>query len=204
MEKIDFKKTLKHLYQASDKKISIIEVPKMQYLMVKGKGSPEDKGYHEAIEALYSAAFTLKFMLKDKKLQPKGYFDFVIPPLESLWSMEEGCFDPSRPDDWIWTAMIIQPDYIHDKLLTTAKKEAMKKKDLPAMSKLILSDLNEGKALQMLHIGPYNEVSDTYSIIIKELQEKGLKVSGQSHEIYLSDPRRVAPEKLRTIVRMAY
>jgi hypothetical protein len=202
MEKIDFKKTMKPLFQASDKKVSFIEVPVLKYLMVKGKGSPEHIDFMHAIEALYGAAYTLKFMLKDQK--PAGYYDFVIPPLEALWCMDCGTFDVSKPEEWLWTAMIMQPDYITESLLKDAVTALKKKKTVHSADKLDLTVLKEGKAIQMMHIGPYNEVGKTYTILEQELKADKKIITGAGHEIYLSDPRKVAPEKLKTIVRMPY
>ena len=139
MEKIDFKKTMKHLYNASDKKVSMVEVPDMKYIMTEGKGSPGGTDFQQAIEAIYSLAYTLKFMLKDPELQPSGYYDFVVPPLETLWCTDSGEFDEKKPDDWKWTVMVMQPGFINAGLLEKAKEEVRKKKNIPGLNKLQLS-----------------------------------------------------------------
>ncbi len=206
MNKIDFKKEYKDLYRASAKKVSYIKVPEMKFLMVDGQGYPEKSpDFQPAIEALYSAAYTLKFMLKDEKLQPKNYFDFVVPPLESLWWMEgSDCFDVEKHDDWRWTLMIMQADYITDDLIEKAKEEILKKKEVSYFKKMRFEKGSSGKAAQLMHIGPYNDVNRSIDILIKEFEEKGLKMIGKHYEIYLSDPRRVPPERLKTIIRFFY
>jgi len=204
MEKVDYKKTFKHLYHASDKKVSYVDVPEMKYIQIEGKGSPEGSDFHQSIEVLYKMAYTLKFMFKDKSLQPDNYHDYVVPPLEALWCMDGETFDVSKPDEWKWISMILQPDFINESHVKLATELIRKKKEVAGLKKLKLAKRNEGKAVQMMHIGPYNEVGKVYIIMERELKEKDLKASGAAHEIYLSDPRRVANEKLKTIARMTY
>lgn len=197
---------MKDLYRASEKKISYINVPKLKFLMVDGKGYPENStDFQPAIEALYGTAYTIKFMLKDKNLQPKDYFDFVIPPLESLWWMEgTECFDPKQPEKWRWTLMIMQADYVDDKAIEMAKKEQKKKREVAYLDKLRFVNGPAGKAAQIMHIGPYNAVNRSIEILNNELKTKGFIMVGKHHEIYLSDPRRVSPERLKTIIRFYY
>ncbi|MFC2136985.1 GyrI-like domain-containing protein [Bacteroidota bacterium] len=206
MKKIDFKKEYKDLYKASAKKVSYINVPKLKFLKVDGNGYPEKSpDFQPAIEALYSTAYTLKYMLKEEKLQPKNYFDFVVPPLESLWWMEGSeCFDPKKHDDWRWTLMIMQADYIDNKLIEKAKEEIKKKKAVPYLKNMRYEYGPTGKAAQFMHIGPYNDVNRSIDILVKEFEEKELEMIGKHYEIYLSDPRRVPPERLKTIIRFYY
>lgn len=209
MEKIDFKKKYKTLYKASEKKITIETVPEFQYIMQEGEGSPENNSsFGEAIGALYSTAYSLKFMLKyDEGLRPKGYFDFVIPPLETQWWGTEGEFKQDQPDTWRWNCMVMQPDYIDGKLIKVAHEEIakskMKKKEpVPELGNLKLKKLPSFKVVQTLHIGPYNEVGKIYEKLGQYIKENGYTKSHKGHEIYLNDPRRTAPEKLKTIVRL--
>jgi hypothetical protein len=206
MEKIDFKKKYRELYSASGKKVSEIVVPVLSYLMINGKGNPEtSEDYAKALEAIYAVAYNLKFMLRfNKEIQPENYYDFTVGPMECLWSMDAEEFDPNNPDEWKWNILIVQPDYVNDGLFKKAVAEALKKKNLPTVSRLKLGRIHEGKALQMMHIGPYKKVGDTYTILKNALTLKTKKVSSTSHEIYLSDPRKTAPEKLKTILRISY
>ena len=203
MEKIDFKKELKDLYRASTKKISYIDVPKLKYLMVDGKGYPEKSpDFQPAIEALYGTAYTIKFMLKDKNLQPADYFDFVVPPLESLWWMDgTECFDPKQSEKWRWTLMVMQADYITEDIINQAKEEQLKKREVAYLDKLRFIEGPSGKAAQIMHIGPYNEVDRSTQVILDDFENKGYTMIRKHQELYLSDPRRVAPERLKTIVR---
>ena len=144
MEKIDFKKEYKTLFRASDKKVSYVEVPDFKYIMLSGQGAPENNpSFQEAIEVLYSIAYTMKFMLKlNKGLQPAGYFEYVIPPLEALYWMEGLDFNPDELDKWEWTMMIMMADYITDELINKAKDEAKKKKELPGLKKMQFKKLS--------------------------------------------------------------
>jgi len=144
-------------------------------------------------------------MLKDEKLQPEGYFDFVVPPLETLWWMEGAdCFDTKQPDKWRWTLMIMQAGYISGKTIGRAKDEISRKKEVAYLDKLRHEKDPAGKAAQIMHIGPYNEVGRAIDVMVKDFESKGFKQTGKHHEIYLSDPRRVPPERLKTIVRFYY
>lgn len=198
MEKIDFKKELKHLYRPSAKKIEIIDVPEMNFLMVDGKGDPNTaKEYVDAIEALYSISYTLKFMIK------KGLnVDYGVLPLEGLWWADDmTSFDSGNKKDWKWTALIMQPEYVTAQKLKEAIETVEKKKDLPALSKMRFSSFNEGLSAQTMYIGPYADEGPTINKIHNFIKEKGHELRGKHHEIYLSDPRRSKPEKLKTIIR---
>lgn len=207
MKKIDFKKEYKELYRQSDIKVSHVDVPEFSYLTINGAGHPENNpSFEQKIGALYGVAYTLKFMFKKPELQPKGYFEFVIPPLETFWFME-GCdgFDPEKPEDWRWTLMIMQANYISDRHVDLAKKELKgKEKANEFLDELRLEKNSDGKAVQLLHLGPYNEVGPTVKRLQEELKNKGLTAHGKYREIYLNDPRRVATEKIKTICRMSY
>jgi hypothetical protein len=201
MDKVDFKKELKQVYKASDKKIEQVEIPELNYLVVSGTGHPSDNPlFMESIEILYGVAYTLKFMLKEKSLQPKGYHEFVIPPLEATWCMGEEKFDVNQPDKWKWDMMIMQPGWIGQNLIEKATQEILKKKEMPGLEKLQLKTIPAHKAVKTLHVGPYDEVGKVYEKLEAYLTENDLTCSGPSREIYLSDPRRTAPEKLKTVV----
>ncbi|MCG6189643.1 GyrI-like domain-containing protein [Maribellus maritimus] len=207
MKKIDFKKEYKKLFRQSDKKISYIVSPKLNYLTIEGKGHPEkNTGFEQKIGALYGVAYTLKFMFKNPDFQPPEYFDFVIPPMETFWYMNN-CdgFDVNRPNDWRWTLLLMQAGYITPQHIEHAKNELIKKgKTNDFTEDLQLKKIKKEKAVQLLHIGPYNQVSETVEKLMKELESKGLEPYGKYREIYLNDSRRVPPEKLKTICRLPF
>lgn len=207
IEKVDFKKTLKPAFTASAKEMRLVELPAFTYLSIEGLGFEEgNPAYLQAIEALYSVAYTLKFMLKKPELQPEGYFEFVVPPMESqMWQD-----DPNAPytvetrPNWRWKTLLLQADFMNEDLLAKAKEELAKKKALPALSALQLEVYLAGKAAQMLHVGPYDEVGSCIKKLRAAMAAEGLSPTRKHHEVYLSDPRRTAPEKLKTIVRYYY
>jgi len=197
MNKIDLKKQLKPLYTASVKEANLVTAPPLRFLMVNGFGDPDlNPEFQAGIEALYTASYTLKFMLK----QAQG-LDYVVPPLEGLWWMLLADFDLDRRDDWRWTLMIPQPEPVSRKVLDLAVAAAQKKKPLPALERLRLEIYDEGQAAQILHVGPYGEEAATIERLHAFIKEKGYHFCGKHHEIYLNDPRRTAPEKLKTILR---
>lgn len=198
MEKIDYKRKLKELYSASAKKPEIVDVPIMNFLMIDGVGDPNKAPeFHEAIEALYSVSYTLKFMVKKE-----GFVDYVVPPLEGLWWADNlNEFTAGNMDKWKWTLMIMQPEYVTEDLVKEAMEQVEKKKDLPALAKLRFEALSEGKSSQIMHIGPYSEELPTIQKLHEFVKEQGFELHGKHHEIYLSDPRKSAPEKMKTILR---
>ncbi len=200
MPKIDFKKELKELYLPSAKKISLVDVPPMQFFMVDGKGYPgNSQEYQDALNALYGLSFTLKFMLK----QRGGFDDWTVMPLEGLWWVDGSDeFDLNRKDDWRWTSMIRQPDFITEDLVQEAREELRRKKDPPALDRLRLERFHEGLSIQILHVGPYSEEEATIRRLHGFMEENGFGINGKHHEIYLSDPRRTAPERLKTVIRL--
>lgn len=205
MKKIDYKKDLKDFYNVSKSKISIIEVPKMQFLMIDGKGYPgTSKEYTDAIETLYPVAYTLKFMIKKGPMQT----DYKVGPLEGLWwSKDMNTFTRDK-NSWLWTAMIMQPDFITEDMVDEAIKQLKeKKKNLSSIDKLRLQSYKEGKSAQIMYIGSYSEEGPTIQKIHDHIRELGGKFDGikqKHHEIYMSDPRRTAPEKLKTIISQSF
>ncbi len=205
-EKVDFKKIMKEFYQPSPKKVSLVEIPDMQFILINGKGSPGDsQQYQDAISSLYSIAYKLKFLSK-KELEK----DYVVSPLEGLWwadNMDD--FLESNRDEWKWTMMIMTPDWITKKIFQAAVKDALKKK--PELSKTIekvrFESYIEGISAQIMHIGPYSEEHTTIVKIHNFIEEIGGKFEGHKnkhHEIYLSDPRKVKPENMKTIIRQPF
>ena len=197
MKKVDYKKKLKHLYGPSSKKIVIVEVPPMNYFMVDGEGGPAAESYQQAIEALYGLSFTVKFDVK------KGVgLDYTVMPLEGLWWAKDiTAFSADRKDEWLWKMMIMQPDYVTTKHVNAATKQLREKKNPLALDKIRFESYHEGLSVQILHIGPYDDEGPTIAQMHKFIDENGYQLHMKHHEIYLSDPRRSKPEKLKTVLR---
>jgi len=204
MIKIDFKKQEPALYKASAKNADLVIVPKMNFLMIDGEGYPGSSSeFITGIQALYPAAYTLKFMAKGQP-ENEGFFDYVVPPLEALWWMNGNIpFDVKKPDEWRWTLMIRQPDFVTPVFFRKAVEQVQKKKNPPALPKIRLESLEEGKSVQMLHIGSYQKEEPTLKKMQQFAEENNLSLIGKHHEIYLNDPGRVPEEKLKTILRNA-
>ncbi|WP_297693845.1 GyrI-like domain-containing protein [uncultured Eudoraea sp.] len=202
MKKINYKKELKHLYKPSPSKIEFSEVPEMNFLMIDGAGNPNTSlVYKEAIEALYSLSYTLKFMIKKGEVG----IDYGVMPLEGLWWVDDmSKFDQNKKEDWKWTAMIMQPEIVTKEMVAIATEEVRNKKDPKALSKIRFEAFKEGKVAQTLHIGPFSEEGPTIKKVHDFISENGYKLNGKHHEIYLSDIRRAAPEKWKTIIRQPY
>ncbi len=200
MSKIDFKKELKHLYRPSAKAFTVVDVPPMQYLMADGHGDPNTApAYQEAVEALYAVAYKLKFMSKRQLGK-----DYVVPPLEGLWWAEDmDSFTVDRDKSaWDWTMMIMQPAWITHEMFAQALRQVEAAKGLPALPRLRLETYHEGLSVQILHLGSYDDEGPVLQRMHAEfLPQSGYEMAGKHHEIYMSDPRKVAPEKLRTVLR---
>ena len=198
MTKIDFKQELKKLYQASAKEVVSVDVPSMGFLMVDGQGDPNtSQSYQEAVEALFSVAYTLKFMVKKGALA----LDYAVMPLEGMWWADDmQDFGVRDKSNWKWTAMIMQPPFITSAMVYAAIAELQKKKPLAALSRVHLNNFAEGKCAQILHIGPFSEEGPSIEKV-HQFIHKHSKLRGKHHEIYLSDIRRAAPEKWKTIIR---
>lgn len=197
MDKVDFKKEFKHLYNSSAKEAVIVDVPEMNFLMIDGHGDPNTSiEYRQAIEALYSVSYTLKFSVKKA-----GVADYGVLPLEGLWWVDDmSKFSTDDKDAWKWTAMIMQPKFVTKQLFAEAI-EAVKKKELPALTIMEFKPFVEGLSAQIMHIGPYAEEGPTIQRLHEFIKAQGHGLRGKHHEIYLSDPRRCAPEKIKTIIR---
>ncbi len=199
MQKIDFKKELKELYQPP-KEFVLVEVPEMQFLMVDGHGDPNTaQEYQDALEALYALAYKLKF--NSKKQHEK---DYVVPPLEGLWwAQDMQTFTTSRDkSQWDWTMMIMTPNWIEEDLYTQTLAMLRDSKPLASLEKVRLEIYHEGLSVQIMHIGSYDDETPTLHALHHEfLPQHALAENGKHHEIYLSDPRRVPPERLKTILR---
>ncbi|HZS77834.1 MAG TPA: GyrI-like domain-containing protein [Ktedonobacteraceae bacterium] len=195
---LDLKKDLKHLYNPSTKGVVLVDVPEMQFLMIDGMGDPNTaQKYSDAVSALYSMAYTLKFLIR-KELG----IDYPVMPLEGLWWVEDmRAFSVDKKNDWLWTMMIMQPDIVTLEHFQEALKQVEQKKPSPALSKIRLERFSEGLAAQIMHIGLYAAEKPTIEKVHSFIKEQGYNLSGKHHEIYLGDPRKSAPEKLKTVIR---
>ncbi len=198
MTKIDFKKTLKHLYNPK-KKFETVDVPEMQFIMVDGHGDPNTaQEYKEAVEALYAVAYKIKFISK-KTLEK----DYTVPPLEGLWWAEDmATFLTREKSAWDWTMMIMTPGWITAETFDEAVGQVRKGKNPTALDKVRLERYHEGLSVQIMHLGSYDDEGPTLAKMHSDfIPENEFTENGKHHEIYLSDPRRVAPEKLKTVLR---
>lgn len=199
VDKFEIRKAFKALYSPAAGSFAIVDVPAFDFLTVDGEGNPNTvSAYKEAVEALYSASYTLKFMSKAELGR-----DYVVPPLEGLWWADDWSdFIAGRRDRWRWTMMIAVPDFVGEAMARRAIDEAARKKALSGLARLRFASFEEGLAVQTLHIGPYSEEGPVIRGMHEEfIPANGLALTGKHHEIYLGDPRRSAPEKLRTVLR---
>lgn len=196
-EKLEYKKLFKKFCQPKQTP-EIVELPDIQVLAVEGNGSPESNDFQNAVQALYGSFYTIKFGRKKAGLGP----DFSGGPLEGLWWMGDNTgFDQTKRDEWQWKVLLWIPDFISKTDLDTAIAALKKKKPNPALEQVRLEKFEEGKAAQVMHIGPYSAEEPTITLLHKFVEQQGYKLRDKHHEIYLGDPRRSAPEKLKTIIR---
>ncbi len=196
-EKIDFKIAFKQLYNPPKGKLHLVEVPAMNFLMLDGNGNPNTSpDYQQAVEALYTMAYGIKFALK-----PQGY-DHIVPPLEGLWWMENmEDFSLANKDRWEWTMMIMQPEWVLPEWVEKVRQVSKKKKPNRMLAEIRFERYTEGLAVQVLHTGAYHDETSTIAGMHTFIRTNGYQMDGKHHEIYLSDPRKTSPERLQTILR---
>lgn len=206
-EKFDYKKAYKDLYLPK-KTPNIIDIPEMIFISVEGSGDPNtSKEYKEAMEILYGLSFTIKMSKMDGS-EPAGYFDYVVPPLEGVWWMEDknGKIDYNNKDKFCWIAMIRQPEFVTESVFNDAKEKLNKKKPELNLEKAEYKKWSEGLCCQIMHVGPYDDEPETIEKMEKFIFENGYNVDETDgryhHEIYLSDPRRAKKENLKTVIRL--
>ncbi|MDE6762765.1 MAG: GyrI-like domain-containing protein [Oscillospiraceae bacterium] len=207
MEKLDYKKEYKDLYRPAEKP-SLIDVPEMVFIAVDGAGDPNTcPAYKEAMEMLYGLSFAIKMSKMDGS-QPEGYFEYVVPPLEGLWFADGISFDGLNITDknkFKWISMIRQPEFVTVQVFETAREKLAKKKPALDLNKARLMKYTEGLCVQIMHKGAYDDEPRSIELIKKFAAENGytedFSDSRYHHEIYLSDPRKCAPERLRTVIR---
>lgn len=201
----DFKKEYKEFYLPKNKP-EIVTVPKANYIAVRGKGDPNEEGgaYQQAVGIVYAVAYTLKMSYRtDYRIE--GFFDYVVPPLEGFWWQDgvEGV-DYSNKSSFNWISVIRLPDFVTEKDFAWAIETASKKKKIDCSSAEFLA-IDEGLCIQIMHIGPYDDEPATVKKMHDFIKENGFKIDIDQkrlhHEIYFSDPRKTAPEKLKTVIR---
>jgi hypothetical protein len=208
MKTIDLKKELRYLYFPPACKVEAVRVPRLQFAMIDGRiersqAPSTSPAFQEAMMALYSVAYTLKFTLKKR---PRNPVDYPIMALEGLWWVEDGIFDIAKPDNWLFTLMMLLPDVVTRELFEAGKAEVGRKRgDTPALRRLQLKHFREGLCMQVMHIGPYSEEPATVQRMRDFAASNGyvdlVGKGGKHHEIYMGDPRRANPAKLRTVLR---
>ena len=196
MVKQELRKTLKEFYTPPAGEASLVELPPMKYIMVDGHGEPGGESFQQAMGVLYSVAYAMKF--RSKKLLKKDY-DMMAP--EGLWWMKGNRIDLNQRDKWLWTLMIVVPDFVNGRLFRDSVEEVRRKKNPPGLGLARLETLEERTCVQIMHVGTYSSEPESIAKLDAYAKENGYKMVGKHHEIYLGDPRRAAPSKLKTIVR---
>lgn len=198
MKKIDLRKELKHLYSAPCKEVVAVDVPTFRFLMIDGQGDPNTSSeYAQAVAALFSVSYAAKFKVKNE-LQ---LCDYAVMPLEGLWWADDmSAFVTGDPASWKWTMMIMQPDFVAPEVIEEAMAETKRKKKLAAIDRLRLEEFTEGRAAQVLHVGPFSEEGPTIDRLHAYIRARS-SLTGKHHEIYLTDVRRADPRNWKTIIR---
>ena len=196
MKKIDLKKERKELYSPPRDPV-LVDVPPMPFLAIDGAGDPNGPEYGAAVEALFAVSYRVKFTLKRD-----ADVDYTVMPLEGLWWADDyDVFVSGDRREWKWTAMIAQPEEASSDVVDEAIGETAGKKNLPSLPRLRVERFEEGRCAQIMHLGPFSEEPATIRRLEEFIEGQGLDRRGKHHEIYLSDLRRTAPERLRTIIR---
>ena len=201
MKTLDLKRELKPWFGPPVNRVELVDVPRFRYLMLDGAIEPgrsigQSPALQEAFQALFGVAFTLKFMSKRRE---RNAIDYPVMPPEGLWSFPEGAFSSTGP--FGWTLMMMVPDHITAPMFREAVQRVREKRDIPSLDQLRLEPFREGRAVQALHVGPYATEPTTIGKMQAFAQEQGYRFRGRHHEIYLGDPRRAKPEKLKTVLR---
>ena len=197
LEKVDLAKEFPHFYKAKMKP-EIIEVGSSKFLSISGMGAPEAELFENSIGAIYSVAYTVKKYCKTK------YQDFKIPKLECFWWVESGIpFEETPRNEWFWELIIRMPEFVDVREVEEAIKESIKKKNMLLANEVYLKKIDEGRSVQTLHIGSYDEEQATISRILDYMEKENLEMNGHHHEIDVSDPRKTPVERLKTVIRYA-
>ncbi|MET1249453.1 GyrI-like domain-containing protein [Sporolactobacillus sp. STCC-11] len=200
MNKVDYKKDFKDLYLPKQKPV-IVRVPKIHFVMIEGSGDPNGDGFAQATAALYSLSYAVKMSYKSKVV-PEGYYDYVVFPLEGVWDLVDKTLPPTVKSNLKYTLMIRQPDFLTDELFERFLSETKKKKSNPYLDQVRFTAADEGSCCQILHKGSYDDEPESFKRMAEFCSEQGYRRISKTHrEIYLSDPRKVVPEKRKTVLR---
>ncbi|MGE5579417.1 MAG: GyrI-like domain-containing protein [Bacillota bacterium] len=204
MKNLDYKKDFKHLYLPPTKPV-LVDVSPALFAVVRERGNPNDNpAFQAAMQALYSLSWTIK-MLPKKGIIPEGYYPYTVFPLEGLWDMDVsgmGADIVLDKDKFLWDIMIRQPDFVTGELVDLVKDIAARKKDAPDLSLVELRTITDGLSVQMMHVGPYDAEPASFAKMDEFCASEGLVRVGHIHrEIYMGDPRRTDPAKLKTVIR---
>jgi hypothetical protein len=197
--KRDLKKELRDLYSPSARVVQRVDVPTLRFLKIDGQGDPnESSAYGEAVEALFALSYALKLRAKKSPLE----INYALMPLEGLWWADDmSSFATGDRAKWLWTMMIMQPDFIDGDLIEETRVAVAAKKSLPGLQKIRLESFTEGPAAQIMHIGPFSTEGPTIEKVHRFIKESGREPSGKHHEIYLSDIRKADSAKWKTVIR---
>jgi len=200
--KHEWRKHEKNLY-IPKQKAELITVPELKFLMINGKGNPNGEDFSERIGVLYSLAYAIRMMPKQGHT-PEGYFEYTVYPLEGLWDLTEKgrALDTLDKDELLYTIMIRQPDFVTEEVVAKAFETARKKKPHPLLDEVTFDIIEDGLSVQILHLGSYDNESESFQIMKEFINNKNLEIISLKHrEIYLSDARRVEESKLKTVLR---
>ncbi|GLR72978.1 GyrI-like domain-containing protein [Agaribacter marinus] len=204
---------VKHEWRKKEKVIylpkncpEIIDVPSFKFITIKGEGSPAESSFANSVSALYSLAYTIKMMPKKMDTPPNGYFDFTVYPLEGVWDINDEAkanfTGVISKDDFVYKLMIRQPDFVNESFFKEMLDIAMEKKKSPLLEQLYFEQSSEGLCVQMLHLGPFEDEPESFKVMEEFAKSENLiRISKAHREVYLSDTRKVAPEKLKTVLR---
>lgn len=200
LEKVDYKKTFKALY-APKQVPAVIQVPPMRFALIEGSGNPNGDAFAQAVEALYSFSYTVKMSYKSKNV-PVGYYEYTVFPLEGEWDLIDFTKPSTDKDNFKYRIMIRQPDFLDHELFVRFLSEAKKKKPNGSLDRLHIEEIQEGLCCQMLHSGPFDDEPASFALMTEFCNKNSYQRICKKHrEIYLSDPRKTEPSKLRTILR---
>jgi hypothetical protein len=201
-EKIDYKKQYKNIYLPSTLP-AIIDVPKMSYIMVSGTGNPNHEEFASRTEALYSLSYAVKMSYKSNEV-PSGYYEYTVFPLEGIWDLVDKSKPATDKDNYKYTIMIRQPEFLTNELFEKFREQAKKKKPNPYLEELKLSEITDGLCCQIMHIGSFDDEPESFAKMDAFCAEKGyIRASYIHREIYLSDPRKSEAAKMKTVLRYA-
>ncbi|MDO8847680.1 MAG: GyrI-like domain-containing protein [Coriobacteriia bacterium] len=199
MEKVDLKRELKHLYLPSSKQVVAVDVPAMSFLMLDGRGDPNtSQPYTDAVETLFVLSYAIKFAVKKGPLA----IDYGVMPLEGLWWADDmSDFTTGDRSGWLWTMMIMQPDFVTREMVDEVVAAVRKKRDPVALPGVRLETFTEGAAAQIMHIGPFSDEGPVIERVHDFIEQSGRERAGKHHEIYLSDIRKADPANWKTVIR---